>query len=122
VLGIGAVALALFRMPGEGRWFAAGCGLVLASLSPLPRWVSEFALRTIGLCSCLYAILDIKSDCLDQRGCESDATALARMTHVPALVWGAIWIGVAVGVAICTAKLAVTGARRKSAEVQSRPR
>ena len=51
VLGIGAVALALFRMPGEGRWFAAGCGLVLASLSPLPRWVSEFALRVIGLCS-----------------------------------------------------------------------
>lgn len=121
LLGIGAVALALFRMPLEGRWFTAGCGIVLAALGPLPRVVPEFVLRVIGVTSCLYAILDIKSDVLDRPNAASDATALARMTHVPSLIWGALWIGIALVVTFLAAKHAVTGGRADS-EVQSRPR
>jgi hypothetical protein len=111
LLGIGAAALALRCMPAEGRVFAAVCGVVLAALAPLPRWISAFVLRVIGVTSCLYAILDIKSDVLDRVGAESDATVLAKMTHVPAVAWGALWIAVSLVVTAFVAKWAVTGAK-----------
>lgn len=109
LLGIGAVAVALFRMPAEGKWFAAGWGIVFAALSPLPRWVPEIVLRVIAVTSCLYAILDIKSDVLDRMDAPSDAAALARMTGVHPLLWGALWIAVSLVVTLLAAKWAVTG-------------
>ena len=120
VLGVGVVATALLVMPAEGRWFAVICGLLLAALVPFPRVVSEFALRVIGVTSCLYAILDIKSDILDRRNQPSDATALATITGVPAIVWGALWIAIALVVTTYAAKWAVMAP--KVAKVQSRPR
>lgn len=119
-VGSGAVAVAMLCMPAEGRMFAAGCGLVLAATWPLPRPVAEFVLRVIGVTSCLYAILDIKSDVLDRRDAPSDATALAKMTGVPSIVWGALWIAVALVVTFYAAKWAVMVG--KPPKVQSRPR
>ena len=113
LLGIGAVAVALFTMPNEGKWFAAGCGIVLAALSPLPRWVPELVLHVIGVTSCLYAILDIKSDILDRIHGPSDAAALAKMTGIPSFVWGALWIGIALVVTFCAARIAVMGGEAK---------
>jgi hypothetical protein len=72
-----ALEVAAFRLG------AGGCKLLLTAL---------------GLTSCLYAVLDIKSDILDRPGLASDATALARMTGVPAAVWGILWILVSLGV------------------------
>ena len=48
--------------------------------------------RVIGLTSCLYAILDIKSDILDRAHLRSDAYMLAELTHIPTVAWGALWI------------------------------
>ncbi len=117
VLGLGVAAIAVFAMPREGRLFAAICGLVLASLSPLHPAVSEFVLRVIGVTSCLYAILDIKSDVLDRPHAASDAKVLEGLTHVPAVVWGALWIVVSLVVTLLAAKWAVTGSRPR--QVQS---
>jgi hypothetical protein len=120
VLGVGVVAVALLCMPREGRIFGCICGVVLAALVPLPRYVAEFALRVIGVASCLYAILDIKSDVLDRRDAPSDATALAAMTQVPGIVWGALWIAISLVVTVYAAKWAVMA--EKAPKVQSRAR
>jgi hypothetical protein len=53
-------------------------------------------LMALGFTSCLYAVLDIKSDILDRPHLRSDAAMLAEMTGVPTLAWGALWIGLAV--------------------------
>jgi hypothetical protein len=122
LLGVGSAALALRCMPREGCEFAAGCGVALAALSPLPRWASAFVLRVIGVTSCLYAIVDIKNDVFDRVGAPSDATALAKMTHVHAVVWGAAWIAVSLVVTFYAAKWAVTGAKPAAGKVDSRAR
>jgi hypothetical protein len=49
-------------------------------------------LTTLGLTSCLYAILDIKSDVLDRPELLSDARLLAESTGIHALFWGVLWI------------------------------
>ena len=74
-----------------------GLGL-LAVARYLPIEVQTITLTVIGLTSCLYAILDIKSDILDRPGIRSDARMLADLTGVPTLVWGVLWIAIAVGV------------------------
>jgi hypothetical protein len=59
------------------------------------RTLNRTLLLALGLTSALYAILDIKSDILDRPGLESDASMLAEITGVPTLVWGILWIGLA---------------------------
>lgn len=111
LVGLGVVTLAFRCMPADGRPFAVGFGVVLAGLALMPRPVSEIVLRIIGVTSCLYAILDIKSDVIDREHESSDASALATMTGVPALVWGTAWIAVSLVVTFYAAKWAVTGAK-----------
>jgi hypothetical protein len=111
LLGLSVVTLAFRCMPQEGRHFAVAFGIVLAGTAPMPRPVSELVLRVIGVTSCLYAILDIKSDILDREHDSSDAAALAAMTGVPAVVWGAVWIAVSFVVTFYAAKWAVTGVK-----------
>lgn len=72
--------------------FAAA--LVFAARRLAGRGVA-LVLLMLGLTSTLYALLDIRSDVFAGRGLESDAVMLARLTGVPALVWGGLWIGVA---------------------------
>jgi hypothetical protein len=74
--------------------FLFGAALVLASHHLSALW-NRRATLTLGLTSCLYAILDIKSDVLDRPELRSDARMLAELTGVPTLFWGALWIGVA---------------------------
>lgn len=111
LLGLGVVTLAFRCMPADGRAFAVMFGIVLAGIAPMPRQVSEVVLRVIAVTSCLYAILDIKSDVLDREHDSSDASALAKMTGVPSVVWGAIWIAISIVVTFYAAKWAVTGAK-----------
>jgi len=77
---------------------AAGAALLLAAGRLMARG-RAFLLTALGLTSCLYAVLDIKSDILDRPGLPSDATALARLTGVPAAAWGTLWI--VVSLAVC---------------------
>jgi hypothetical protein len=66
---------------------------------PAARYLSPPAnarvLWALGLTSCLYAVLDIKSDILDRPELRSDARMLAEMTGVPTVVWGGLWIAAA---------------------------
>ncbi|MGD8322580.1 MAG: M50 family metallopeptidase [Gemmatimonadota bacterium] len=74
-----------------------GAALVAAARK-LSVAVNRSLLLTLGLTSSLYAILDIKSDILDRPHLQSDAFLLGRMTGVPTLAWGILWIVVALGV------------------------
>ncbi|HIF24510.1 MAG TPA: M50 family peptidase, partial [Gemmatimonadetes bacterium] len=57
---------------------------------------NQGVLLTLGLTSCLYAILDIKSDILDRPELRSDAAMLGEITGIHTVVWGGLWITVAV--------------------------
>lgn len=74
-----------------------GAALVWASRK-LSLAANRSVLLTLGMTSSLYAILDIKSDILDRPHLRSDAFMLAELTGVPTVVWGVLWIGVALGV------------------------
>lgn len=73
---------------------AFGAALVMAGRH-LPVDGTASLLTALGLTSCLYAILDIKSDILDRPDVLSDARMLAELTGIPTLVWGVLWITVA---------------------------
>ncbi len=92
---IGVVTLLYIHKP-FGLFFglAAGLSLIGAArrLSPV---VQKGTLTVLGLTSCLYAILDIKSDILERSAAHSDAYMLSELTGVPTLVWGFLWIGIA---------------------------
>ncbi len=80
--------------------FAAAFGLAFgAALFVVSRRAgvtgNRAVLTMLGLTSCLYAVLDIKSDILDRPELQSDARMLAEMTGVPTVLWGGIWIVVA---------------------------
>lgn len=91
------LALLYLRSP-FGLSFAIlfGGALLLAGWR-LPARANLVLLTALGLTSCLYAILDIKSDILDRPHLTSDAAMLAEITGVPTLLWGVLWIGIALG-------------------------
>ena len=83
----------------------------------LPDSINEWLLRVIGLTSCLYAILDIKSDILDRSHLRSDARMLHEeiTPYIPTIVWGVLWMGIAIGVTLCV--LYIAGKDREKPEV-----
>lgn len=90
------LASLLFLRNAFGLLFGTlfGAGLLVAAWR-LPRRLDRGLLLVLGLTSCLYAILDIKSDILDRPHLVSDAALLAEITGVPTLVWGFLWIAIA---------------------------
>ena len=52
----------------------------------------DYMLKFIGLSSCLYAVVDIKSDLIDRSGIGSDADAIAKLTGIPSVAVGIFWI------------------------------
>ncbi|HUG42367.1 MAG TPA: M50 family metallopeptidase [Longimicrobiales bacterium] len=75
-----------------GILFGALFGGAMVALRSAGRPVHVLVLTALGLTSCLYALLDIKSDVLDRPYLESDARMLAQLTGVPTAVWGVLWI------------------------------
>ena len=97
LVGVLVAALTLLTVRNAfGLVFGVLFGVALLGAS---RWLRERAsgllLAGLGLVSCLYAILDIKSDVLDRPHLPSDAAMLAELTGVPTLAWGLLWIAVA---------------------------
>jgi hypothetical protein len=88
---------------GFGYTLAAGLVLLLVA-ARLPPAASEWLLAAIGSMSMLYALADILSDVILRHPGMSDAAALARLTGVPALVWGLAWIGVSLGVLVAVVR------------------
>jgi hypothetical protein len=100
VLGVGLIGISVvYVRPVLGFGFlfglAAGGGL-LATGRFLSERINDILLRLIGLTSCLYAVADIKSDILERSYLRSDAAMLSELTGVPTLIWGALWLLVAV--------------------------
>ena len=97
-VGVLVVALTLFYVRNAfGMGFGLLFGLALfASAARLPDGANRVLLTVLGLTSCLYAILDIKSDVIDRPELRSDARMLAELTGVPTMVWGFVWIGIAI--------------------------
>jgi len=94
--GLVVVLTLLYVRSGFGLAFGALFGIALVVVSQkLPAALNRSLLLTLGLTSSLYAILDIKSDILDRPGMNSDAHMLAQLTGIPTLVWGGLWIAIA---------------------------
>jgi hypothetical protein len=97
-LGLGVLTLLYVR-----GWFgfsfgiAFGLGLFLAARH-LSTGANQAVLTVLGLTSCLYAVLDIKSDILDRPELRSDAYMLAELTGIPTVAWGVLWISAALAV------------------------
>jgi hypothetical protein len=70
-------------------------GALIAASKYLSQRTNRFLLLGLGLTSALYAILDIKSDILARPHLQSDAAMLAEMTGIPTIVWGFLWIAIA---------------------------
>ncbi|MDP7639878.1 MAG: M50 family metallopeptidase [Candidatus Hydrogenedentes bacterium] len=99
VLGIIMLAVTLWLVQPIGS-FGFGFGLLagfvlIAAGFRFNAAGNKYLLKAIGLVSCAYAILDIRSDILVRPTACSDAYLLAQHTHVPALVWGLAWIATA---------------------------
>ncbi len=70
-----------------------------------PGSVNWWFLRLVGIFSVLYALLDIRDDVFRTAGQGvSDATMLAELTHVPAMVWGGAWIVAGLGLLVVLRK------------------
>jgi hypothetical protein len=89
----------LFVRNAFGLAFGISFGTALALAGRyLEARTNALFLGVLGLTSVLYAVLDIKSDILDRPELRSDAAMLAELTGVPTLVWGLVWIGIALAV------------------------
>ncbi len=81
--------------------FGVGFGVLLIFFGVfLPERFNDWVLRIIGVTSCLYAILDIKSDVLDRSHLRSDAWMLSEVTPFPTEFWGILWIVIAIGLTL----------------------
>ncbi|MDA0330239.1 MAG: M50 family metallopeptidase [Gemmatimonadetes bacterium] len=107
-IGVMVVLLtAFFVRSGFGLLFGIAFGLTMVmAAKKMGPTMNRGLLFTLGLTSVLYAILDIKSDVLDRPHLQSDAAMLGELTHVPTLVYGVLWIAIALGVAFLLLKRA----------------
>ena len=100
--GIGVLVLELtllYLRSSFAVFFGALFGVaLLAAAWRLPEHWNRRLVLVLGMTSCLYAVLDIKSDVLDRPTLPSDAAMLARLTGWPTLFWGLLWIAIALAV------------------------
>jgi hypothetical protein len=65
--------------------------LLILSFKYIKDWLHDYMLKFIGLTSCLYVIVDIKTDLIGQSGIGSDADQIAQLTGIPSSVTGIAW-------------------------------
>lgn len=100
LVGVGTMVVVLtllFVRTSFGLGFGVlfGGGLVATGTIVAPA-TSRILLYGLGLTSCLYAILDIQADVLARPHLPSDAAMLSELTGIPTVVWGILWIALAV--------------------------
>lgn len=119
LIGIGMVGITIgFGSDKFTYLFGVVFGVALIAFGLfLPEVANDWMLRVIGITSCLYAILDIKSDVLDRSHLRSDARMLAELTHLPTMFWGVLWIVIAIGLTLWF--LYIAGKSSESPEVES---
>ncbi len=96
-----AVLIALSTLLFFRNFFAVVYGLLAAaamffSARRLSADVNFYIVRFIAVASCLYVLLDIRSDLFAAspggQGIVNDAVALSRLTGLPAILWAALWL------------------------------
>ena len=102
LLGAALVLLTLVYVRSAfGFAYGLAAGVLLLGVARwLPEGASSFVLRLLGVTSLLYAPWDIASDLILRSVPSSDASALARMTGIPALAWGVLWLAASLLVAL----------------------
>ena len=117
LIGIGMILISVFYLRNSfGFLFGIGFGGALILVGRfLPESINEWLLRVIGLTSCLYAILDIKSDVLDRSHLRSDARMLHEEVtpYIPTVAWGVLWMAIAIAATLWVLYIAGNGRERQ---------
>jgi len=85
---------------GFGFGVATSLGM-LGLASYASKSLNDLSLKLIGLTSCLYAVLDIKSDLIDRDIPESDASRFAELFGGTSYLWGIVWMLIAIASSVC---------------------
>lgn len=106
-LTVAAVTLLFVR-----NLFGFAFGLAFAAaMAALGRWggstLNDFVLRLLGLTSILYAVIDIYSDLIVRTVPCSDAVAMSRLLFGPPVMWGVLWMLLALAAAAFFLKLSL---------------
>ena len=99
---------------GFAYGITASAAMLLVALK-LSGSVSEVLVKVLGVTSCLYAVWDIASDVLFRSVPSSDASQLASITFIPAVIWGILWVTIALVVTFVALKVTATAKSRKQA-------
>ena len=98
-----AILIALSTLLFFRNFFAVLYGLLTAAAMFLSAYrlrasINFYLIRFIAVASCLYALLDLRSDLFTPysagQGIVNDAVALSRLTGLPAIVWAVLWLAV----------------------------
>lgn len=102
MMGLGGVLLAvaaLYTRDAFALAFTAGTGAVMLAVGYfLSHQINDLALRVIGLTSMIYVPYDIFDDTIRRSGLRSDARILAEEIGGATLIWGVIWLVIALAV------------------------
>lgn len=99
-----AVLIVLSTLLFFRNFFAVLYGLLAAaamffSARRLSANVNFYIVRFIAIASCLYVLLDIRSDLFAAspggQGIVNDAVTLSRLTGLPAIIWAVLWMAAA---------------------------
>jgi hypothetical protein len=71
---------------------------VILFISPryLPQMLHSYIMKILGLVSCIYVLVDLKSDLITLEPRETDAQILYSITGVPSIVWALLWLGISI--------------------------
>lgn len=61
-----------------------------------PSFFANIILKSLGLVSCIYVLIDIKQDVLESTTSYSDASVIAEITGVKQTIWGIFWLLISV--------------------------
>jgi hypothetical protein len=91
-------------------------GLVAVARYARPR-VATFLVSFLAVQCVLNALLDLKTVLFMSSpfgpSVPTDAVNMANATHIPALIWSVIWIGLAVGILAVTMRLYVSSRKKQ---------
>jgi hypothetical protein len=97
-IGIIMIALTLY---GVRNTFGIVFGLLFGGAMILAGYIlseqlNDILLKFIGLTSTCYAVIDIKEDLISRTVPGSDAFEMSKIIPLPPVVWGVIWIVIAI--------------------------
>ncbi len=111
-----AVLMALSTILFFRNFFAVLYGLLVAAAMFFSAYrlsvdVNFYIVRFIAVASCLYVLLDIRSDLFAPsfggQGVVNDAVALGQLTGIPSILWAVLWMAAALIVLVFVLRASV---------------